>query len=180
MVETWKPLPGMEYYEVSDMGRLRSYLPRHKYGGRLTVPRLVKTERVDEAGYVRVDLYVYAADGTKKRKHFHLHRLVLETFKGPPPYPGMHGCHDDGVKRNCRLSNLRWDTPAGNAADKIKHGTLINGERHYNHKLTAGQVAEIKAKTDWRRGDITAMALRFGVTPEAVSKVKSGENRRNG
>lgn len=180
MVEIWKPLANMPYYEVSNMGRLRSYLPRHKYGGRLVVPRLVKTERVDDGGYIRVDLYVYAADGTKKRKHFHLHRLVLETFVGPPPAPGMHGCHGDGDKLNCRLTNLRWDTPAGNAADKIKHGTLLDGERHYNHKLTAEQVAEIKAKTDWRKGDVTAMASRFGVSPHAVTKVKTGVNRRNG
>lgn len=42
MVEIWKPLANMPYYEVSNMGRLRSYLPRHKYGGRLVVPRLVE------------------------------------------------------------------------------------------------------------------------------------------
>lgn len=180
MVEIWKPLANMPYYEVSNMGRLRSYLPRHKYGGRLVVPRLVKTERVDDGGYIRVDLYVYAADGTKKRKHLHLHRLVLETFDGPPPHPGMHGCHGDGNKLNCRHDNLRWDTPAGNTADRVKHGTLLSGVRHYKHILTTEQVAEIKAKTDWQKGDVIAMAARFGVKPGTISKVKTGANRRNG
>ncbi len=178
-MEIWKPVPGMPYYEVSDQGRVRSYLARHKYSKFIETPRPVKFELIDDGGYVYARLMVYKGE-KKVRRNFRLHRLVLETFVGPPPAPGMHGCHGDGDKLNCRLANLRWDTPAGNAADKIKHGTLLDGERHYNHKLTAEQVAEIKAKTDWRKGDVTAMASRFGVSPDAVTKVKTGVNRRNG
>jgi hypothetical protein len=35
----------------------------------------------------------------------------------------MEGCHWNGNPADNRLTNLRWDTPAGNAADRERHGT---------------------------------------------------------
>ncbi len=51
-----------------------------------------------------------------------VHRLILLAFVGECP-DGLQACHYDGDKSNCRLSNLRYDTPKGNAADKVRHGT---------------------------------------------------------
>lgn len=170
---------GMPYYEVSDQGRVRSYLARHRGSKFITEPRLVQFNLLNENGSLYARLMIYEGDKKIRRNRF-LHHLVLEAFEGPRPAPGMLGCHNDGDKLNCRRSNLRWGTPAGNAADRAKHGTLITGESHYNHKLTADQVVEIKTKTDWRRGDIAAMAEKFGVSATTISKVKSGINRRFG
>lgn len=39
----------------------------------------------------------------------------------------MEVAHKDGDKTNCAISNLRYDTPTGNAADKIVHGTAPIG-----------------------------------------------------
>lgn len=50
-----------------------------------------------------------------------VHVLVLEEFVGLCP-PGMESCHGDGDTQNNWLTNLRWDTPTNNNADKIKHG----------------------------------------------------------
>ena len=49
-----------------------------------------------------------------------VHRLILTAFTGPPPQ-GMEACHWDDIKDNNVLTNLRWDTPKGNAADRIRN-----------------------------------------------------------
>ena len=59
-------------------------------------------------------------------KRLSLHRLILAAFI-PMPRPGMLACHNDGDPTNSMLSNLRWDTPKGNNADKQRHGTWRGG-----------------------------------------------------
>jgi len=49
-------------------------------------------------------------------------RLVLLAFVGPPPI-GCQTCHNNGIKTDNRIDNLRWDTPLANHCDKFVHGT---------------------------------------------------------
>lgn len=56
-----------------------------------------------------------------KRFTGHVHILMLETFIGPRP-DGMECCHEDGNPLNNMLTNLRWDTPVGNAKDTKRLG----------------------------------------------------------
>lgn len=49
-----------------------------------------------------------------------VHHIVLTTFVGPCP-EGLECRHLDGVKTNCRLSNLAWGTVTENAEDRKKH-----------------------------------------------------------
>ena len=119
-IENWKPVVGFEgAYEVSDRGRVFS-LPRrtrHWRGGTVARGGKMLALAVGEAGYPLVSL------GRDGRISQHLvHRLVLEAFVGPCP-KGMECCHEDGVRTNNRLSNLRWDTRKANHADAIRHGT---------------------------------------------------------
>lgn len=72
-----------------------------------------------------------------------VHKLVLSSFFGPCS-EGMECCHCDGVPTNNRLANLRWDTHKNNLADRIKHGTLNQGERHGMAKLTEQKVRHIR------------------------------------
>jgi hypothetical protein len=51
----------------------------------------------------------------------YVHRLVLETWRGPCP-PGREARHLDGDASNNRLTNLRWGTHAENTWDVIRHG----------------------------------------------------------
>jgi hypothetical protein len=73
----------------------------------------------------------------------HVHRLVLETFVGPCP-PGMECCHEDDDRGNNVLSNLRWDTPKANAADRERNGRQPRGESSPRSKLTADDVRAIR------------------------------------
>ena len=115
-IETWKPVVGYEgIYEVSDRGRVRS-LDRVNPAGHRLRGKMLKL-RHHPRGYMQTTLTRDGICQTKK-----IHRLVLEAFVGPCP-PGMESCHRNGVRDDNRVSNLRWDTPLANAADRIAHGT---------------------------------------------------------
>jgi len=72
---------------------------------------------IDSGGYAQVCLFNHT-----KKKTVGVHVLVLTAFVGPCP-AGMETLHEDGVRANNQLSNLRWGTRSENAKDKIRHGT---------------------------------------------------------
>lgn len=79
-------------------------------------------------GYIEVTL-----PGGEKRL---VHRLVLESWKGPCP-PGMECRHfPDGNPENNNLENLSWGTKMENTADRIVHGTNLAGFRHPKTKAS--------------------------------------------
>lgn len=142
--EQWKPVPGYEgYYDVSDQGRVMS-LARIDASGNRRKPRILRP-RPDRRGYLMVDLYRGGVQRTHK-----VHRLVLTAFTGPCP-DGMEACHGDDRPDNNRLTNLRWDTSGGNAADRSRNrrprtecskGHLLAGENLY---LTPDRRRECRA-----------------------------------
>ncbi len=120
--EQWKTVVGYEgYYEVSDMGRVRSVdrtvvtsLGPRRYRGKIL------SIATDNNGTMYVQLY-----RDKKSKPKRVHVMVLESFVGPRP-DGMVGCHYDDDHSNNSLNNLRWDTPSANEQDKIRNGNQHN------------------------------------------------------
>lgn len=111
-------------------------------------------------------------DGVKH--HRRVCRLVLEAFVGPCP-DGMEACHDpDPNPANNTLSNLRWDTPAGNAADCTRHGRRPRGSSHGNAKLTEADVRVIKRRlaAGDRQQDI---ADDLGVSKSAIGWIARGQ-----
>lgn len=152
VAETWRPVVGFEgSYEVSNLGRIRS-LPRNTRMGTLGGRRLLKQETARN-GYLRVCL---SRDGTVR--HFSVHRLVLDAFVGIR-MPGQEGCHQNGIRADNCLANLRWDSRSENARDRVRHGTQLDnrGEKHGNSRYVRGDVDRI---LDLRR---------FGLTRRAIS-----------
>lgn len=117
--ERWLPIPGYEgYYEVSDLGRVRS-VPRivpHAVAP-LTIRGRIMCTCKSRGGHLRVTLARGGKTVTRS-----VHALVLAAFVGPRP-EGLEGCHGDGDPSNNRLSNLRWDTTSNNHLDAVRHGT---------------------------------------------------------
>ncbi len=70
-------------------------------------------------------------------------RLVCEVFHGPCP-DGMECCHNDGNPLNYHPSNVRWDTPKNNQADRVKHKTEVFGSKCYNCKIQDDDIPVIK------------------------------------
>lgn len=103
-------------------------------------------------------------DGKGKVTCRYVHRLVAEAFIGSCPADGLLVCHNDGNTSNNHAGNLRWDTYAGNAADRILHGT--NGV-----KLTADAVLLIRESGL----SPSELAKRFGVHSSTVHKIRRGQ-----
>lgn len=117
-IEGWLLIADYPLYEVSSLGRVRSWIR----GG----PEALVLKQFHGHGYPRVNLY--PARGGRARSVV-VHKLVLEAFVGPRP-DGMVACHNNGNQKDNRPDNLRWGTVLDNAADKTIHGTVASGERH--------------------------------------------------
>jgi hypothetical protein len=104
------------------------------------------------------------------------HVLTLIAFRGPRP-PGMQACHNDGKRTNNRIENLRWDTAAGNQADKVAHGTVYRGERHPNSKLKDSDVAEIRRRLNVGHPR-PVIAADFGVSVATIKLIHIGKGWR--
>lgn len=166
IVEEWRPIPSLNGYEASSCGRIRSIdrMITDKLGRSRFAKGVIRSLTPNQKGYLKF--------GSKDARLVHV--CVLEAFVGPRP-PGMHGAHNDGVKKNNALSNLRWATPSENEADKILHGTRpdVRGSRHPQSKLTEDLVARIK--TMCRDGENqTHVAIATGVKRRLVNKIVNG------
>jgi hypothetical protein len=131
----YRPIEGFSGYRVGDDG---SVWGCRKYTGNpLGVWRQLKYWP-DAHGYLQVNLYRDHKSHIKK-----VHQLVLRAFVGPCP-PNMECCHFNAVKSDNRLDNLKWGTRVENISDRVRHGTLVCGEKSPRSKLTSDQVKEIR------------------------------------
>lgn len=107
-------------------------------------------------------------DGEKMDR---VHRIVCTRLYGPAPFSGHEGAHSCGRGHEACVSphHVRWDTRAGNFADKIAHGTHNRGERNDQHKLTEADVRQIRALKG--RQTQAEIAATFGVTKSNVSAI---------
>lgn len=164
--EEWRQILGFPYYQVSNLGRVRS-LPRHTVTG-LLGGHLLSPARGSN-GYLRVTLR-----SNSQNHRFLLHRLVLQTFVGECP-PNQECRHLDGDRSNCRLSNLRWGTRSENARDRILHGTHVNnrGQRHGMTHLKDEDALEIRRM---RSSGLTLreIAQRFSISRSTAFRISSG------
>lgn len=135
-MEIWKEIPDYPLYEVSNMGRVRSW--NNGRWGRRKTPLILKPFYSGNYRYNAVG--IYNEDGISTPT---IHRLVMLAFCGPRP-DGMETRHLNGNKRDNRLSNLSWGTRTENVHDRNIHGTHNKGERHGMSKLTKKQVIEIR------------------------------------
>jgi hypothetical protein len=177
MKERWKPIKGLEgFYEVSDRGRVRNIgrWVEVKIGRgtnpdgtfRKWIPARVRKDVGSEKGY-RIVL-------RGKRSARSVAILVLEAFRGPK-LPGQQCCHWDDDPSNNKLSNLRWDFPKGNAADRIRNGGQVRGERQGSAKLTAEQVLSIRSSTE-KSG---VLGQRYGVSGANIDRIRKRETWRH-
>ena len=162
--EIWKPVPDWPPYEVSNLGRVRSYHTRRRTLGR--TPTILKPTL-----HKNLRAYMWLQYQGRK-KNFAVHRLVLLAFVGPCPNE-MEACHNDGDCTNNRLENLRWDTRKANWQDARIHKTALIGESSPKAILTAEEVIAIRVLYS-KRISIKSLAQFFHVSSGAVAKIVSG------
>jgi hypothetical protein len=157
----YRDITGFPCYQVGSDGSIR------KHAGGEAWRHLSPIISAD--GYNLVNL----TKGGVKRQ-FRVAVLVAEAFHGMR-FGGYVACHNNGIRTDDRIENIRWDTPAGNEADKRKHGTAMSGEGHINAKLTASDVAEIRRLL--ADGVSKAqLGRQFGVTSTAIYHIAKGRN----
>lgn len=169
--ERWLPVVGYEgLYEVSDHGRVRSFVKLAQGGGRNAVPGAhVLKGSPGRMGYPVVTLGV----GESKRRHY-VHALVLCAFVGPRP--PRHEClHGDGVRTNNCVSNLRWGTRQENVDDMVRHGNRPKGSSHPMAVLTEDDIRAIRTL---RAGGLSQHKIgeRLGVHRSTIASVDQGRS----
>ena len=167
--EVWRSVANFVAYEVSNLGRVRSYHIPGKARRLRSTPTIRKaTPAKKRGGYMIV---VLRKDGKSYARS--VHHLVLEAFQGACP-PGMQARHlNDRDVTNNTLENLKWGTAKENIADKIRHGTSQHGERNPMCKLSDVDVATIRAST--LPGCV--LAKQYGVRDPQISRIRNGVRR---
>ena len=164
--EQWRVVPGWEMYEVSTLGRVRSLARTvtNSLGVTQTFKSFIRKTAPNCNGYP------FFSVQAKERPHTNLlvHRAVLEAFVGECPL-GWECAHWDGDRTNARLSNLRWDTPYGNCADKLRHNTHRRGDRSNFARLTWYLVREIRSLP--KDSTLHEIAEAYGVTDMTIHGV---------
>lgn len=117
-------------------------------------------------GYGRMEL---------NEKQMYAHRASLVIHNGPIP-DGKIVCHTCDNRACVNPSHLYLGTAQDNSNDAISRDRLQRGERRYNSKLTAENVAEIRTlfgvKTD------IEIARQFGVSDSSIYNIRKGKRWR--
>jgi len=162
-VEAWKKIPGYSYYEVSSLGRVRSWrLKGSSSKKRLPKPWLLKTP-VAKTGYYTVCLS--GLEGSQRSSA--VHRYMAEAFFGKAK-TGQVCRHLDDNKANNSLANLAWGSQRDNVLDAFRNGTR-NGDAF--KKLTATQVRYVLRSKRTNKD----LAAKFGVHPCTIYDIRRGK-----
>lgn len=159
--EVWKAIPGVNGYEASDKGRVKSldrWIVDKNGQKRFLRGRILRSCKC-ATGHHLVHL------GGKHLNQY-VHRLVMLAFVGEPP-DRFQVCHNNGKPADNRLSNLRYDTYLENGRDRVRHGTVARGERTGNSKLTSDQVRDIRQSKLSRR----ELAQRYAVSKDYIGEI---------
>ena len=172
-METWKDIPNVKGYQVSDDGRMRSLdraVESMREGKKYLCHYRGKILKLSTcgSGYNQVCC---------KGKSYYVHRLVLSVFDRSPN-PGEQGLHFDDVKTNNSLSNLRWGTREDNNLDAMRNEVHASGESHTNSKLTWLKVDRIRKL--YNSGSIQVMiANEFGVSQKTIGNIINKKTWKN-
>lgn len=154
-----KPIPSCPGYFASETGHI------WRDGHQLS-------ERSNGKGYMGI---MVSIDGKVASRY--VHRLVCEAYYGACP-AGMECRHRNGVRSDNVPDNVAWATKATNEADKVEHGTLNNGARNGQAKLTESDVIEARRRV--AAGEqIKSVAADFNVRAGRVRDAVRGKKWRH-
>lgn len=176
-IEQWKDIPFYKkYYEVSDLGRVKSkerVVIKSNYKLQTVKEKILRSSCGKKPSYMKVFL-------SKKgiRSVCKVHRLVAISFvKNPDNKPLVN--HKDGIKHNNRASNLEWSTKKDNALHAYSLG-LMNAPKGVDSKLSKlniEQVLEIRRTSKLVGHDF--LAKKFNVSAAIISYVVNRKTYKN-
>lgn len=156
--EIWMPVMGYEWYEVSNMGRVRHYVKR--YGAYYEVKPQIN--KYNGRCYIMLQ-----KDGV--RRNLQLARVVAQVFH-PHPEEKNTVNHKNGNPLDNRADNLEWCTQSENNkhAYTALHREGVHGKRYdFDYILYKGKY-EFKTVTAFARfiGKSETQARRYMDEPE--------------
>jgi hypothetical protein len=163
--ETWKEVVGYEgIYSVSSFGNVR----RDVGGtGRCKAGRILKPS--PSHGYMRLNLCFRG-----KVKFAFIHILVAAAFIGECP-EGMEVNHENGIKSDNSVENLKYVTPSQNIRHAFSTGLNKSiGETHYCSKLKKADISQI---FNLRSSGLSHRKIGqiYGMSQSAISRVINGK-----
>ena len=110
MTETWRPIPGVEAYAASSLGRIRRQVGgKGTREGKVLTPVWVGRYAYVHVGQVLGLLHPHGRGGKPENRRVPVARLVCAAFHGPPPSPDHITRFKDGDTTNVKAANLRWE-----------------------------------------------------------------------
>ncbi len=121
----------------------------------------------------RTDINGYgsAVINGKQKRASHWMCVLAHGEPGPLRKSAAHNC---GNPTCVNPNHLRWATHRENMLDKEIHGTTNRGERNGLTSLTEADVIYIRQAAP----NLQALADKFGMTRNSISKVRSGKSWR--
>lgn len=157
--ENWKWVIGFEgLYEVSDMGRVKSYKGMGRMPKLQITPRLIKPCK-DGRGY-----YNFSVRNGSKYMVLYIHIEAAKSFI-PNPNNLKFVRHLNDIKSDNAISNLAWGNHSDNMQDAIRN--KVNPTKHYfgDGLILFMYNAPYSA---------CSIARRYNVSPSMVTKIRTG------
>jgi hypothetical protein len=196
-LEEFIDIPGYEYlYQVSDLGRIKSYdrSSIHENGNIHCKKSKILKQANNGKDYLSVLLYDY----NSVKKSYYVHRLLLKTFVGESDLLVDHKNH---IRLCNTLLNLRYLTPRLNSSTTVNRPTpaskyvgvdrsrnsikkwravlRINGiKRHIGTYITEEEASEAyqNALYNWDNFSLTPKGVYEEKNKVKIFNTKSGEN----
>jgi len=173
MKEVWKDVLGWEeFYEVSNMGRVRSKdrVCPSRWGSPTIRRGRVRKLSEGGSGY----LIVHLSDGDR-RCHPLVHRLVAQAFC-PQRIDSECVNHKDGDKHNNKSENLEWVTNSQNSRHAVQSGLRHGKKGSQSHlsKISEQQVIEIIKLIATSRLTLSQIGSRYGISKTAIMHINKG------
>lgn len=123
-IEIWHQVAENSFYEVSNLGNVRSWKTRGSHSGTIaSSPRILIPRPQKRYPYLRFTI----CDGSGKNVDKKIHHAVLEAFGFPRPTPESECAHANDIATDNRLVNLRWTDRVGNWNDRSAKVKRDNG-----------------------------------------------------
>lgn len=155
-------MPDFHGYAFGSDGLIWSRKRRGRWGGLLDDYHLM-SRSLNTGGYYQIGM---GSRGPQK-----VHLLILRAFRGPKP-EGMVSRHLNGDRRDNRIVNLRYGTPAENSGDMVAHGRSMRGERSPGARLDRAAVRRVRREVAAGVKQVT-LAEELGVSPVTINNIVS-------